>query len=178
MLKNLSIIALFVGIVILLPYAQAESAETCSKLVDLHIPGMDVEITGAKSIPSSTLPKSPFGGGFSGTIPPHCRVDGVMEPRIGVNDISYGIGFAITLPADWNGRLLFQGGGGLNGTVQDPLGINASGDKPALTRGFAVVSTDSGHKGKGSFDGDFLADQEATLNFLYQANGKIAEQRK
>ena len=167
-------IALLACIMLFLSSAVAQSTESCSKLVDLQIPGFEVEITNAKSVASSTLPKSPFGRGYSGTIPPHCRIDGVIEPRIGVNDISYGIGFAITLPADWNGRLLFQGGGGLNGTVQDPLGINASGDKPALTRGFAVVSTDSGHKGKGSFDGDFLADQEATLNFLYQANGKVA----
>ncbi len=44
---------------------------------------------------------------------------------------------------------------------------------PALMRGYAIVSTDSGHKGA-VFDPSFFDDQEATLNFLYQAIGKVA----
>ena len=35
-------------------------------------------------------------------------------------DRRYGIGFAIALPDDWNGRLLMQGGGGFNGRVGTP----------------------------------------------------------
>ena len=156
----LSIFSLLVSAVILLPSARAQTTESCPDLVGLKIPGMRVEITGAKSV-------------GAGAVPSHCRIDGVIESRTGVDNASYGIGFALALPDDWNGRFLFQGGGGLNGIVQTPLGALASGDASALARGFAVVSTDSGHKGKGAFDGSFLVDQEATLNFLYQAIGKV-----
>ncbi len=171
---NLFTIPLLCTVLLLPPAAQAQTTETCTNLVGLKIPGISVEITSAKITPETAMPKIPFGNMPTGAIPSHCRVDGVIEPRAGVNDVSYGIGFALALPDNWNGRFLFQGGGGLNGTVQTPLGMNVSGDAPALTRGFAVVSTDSGHKGTGSFDGNFLEDQEATLNFLYQANGKVA----
>ena len=34
----------------------------------------------------------------------------------------YAIGFAVALPENWNGRFLFQGGGGLNGNVGLPIG--------------------------------------------------------
>jgi hypothetical protein len=105
-------------------------------------------------------------------LPAHCVVDGEMERRTGHGGKPYAIGFSLALPTDWNGRFLFQGGGGLNGSINPPLGAQAAGDQPALARGFAVVSMDSGHKGAG-FDASFLADQQATLNFLYQAVGKV-----
>src|SRR5690606_17110599 len=59
---------------------------------------------------------------------------------------------------------LLQGGGGLNGTVGQPLGPVAAGDRPALARGFAVIAHDSGHKGA-VFDASFMADQRAALDF-------------
>ena len=88
-----------------------------------------------------------------------------------------GIRFALALPDRWSGRFLFQGGGGLNGSVNPPLGAAAAGATPALARGFAVVSTDSGHRGAG-FDRGFFADQDATLNFLFAANPKVAQVAK
>lgn len=104
-------------------------------------------------------------------LPAHCRVEGVIEPRTGRNGRPYGIGFAVALPDLWNGRFLFQGGGGLNGTVAEPLGRVAAGNLPGLARGFAVATTDSGHRGA-VFDTTFLEDQEATLNFLYDGVAK------
>ena len=101
-----------------------------------------------------------------------CRVDGVIDERIGRNGKPYGIGFAVALPANWNGRFLFQGGGGLNGSVQPPVGGVYAGDNSALARGFAVASTDSGHQSTG-FDGTFFQDQQASLNFLYQAVAEV-----
>lgn len=110
-------------------------------------------------------------------LPAYCRLDGTIDPRVGVNG-SYGIGFALALPADWNGRLLMQGGGGLNGSVGAPFGNQATGGTPALSRGFAVVSTDTGHTGKGGFDATFLQDQQASLDFAYTAIPRVAELAK
>jgi hypothetical protein len=56
--------------------------------------------------------------------------------------------------------------------VNPPTGAQYAGQASALAQGYAVVSTDSGHKGSG-FDASFFEDQEAALNFLYQAVGKV-----
>jgi feruloyl esterase len=108
------------------------------------------------------------------SLPPHCHVAGSFEHRAGIDGRDYAIGFAINLPEDWNGRFLFQGGGGLNGVVREPTGGGVSGGRSALARGFVVVSTDSGHKGD-VFDGSFMADQQALLNFQFQANAKTTQ---
>jgi feruloyl esterase len=105
-------------------------------------------------------------------LPAYCRVDGVLDRRTGADGKNYGIGFALALPGEWNGRFLFQGGGGLNGSVGVPLGAAAAGDTPALARGFAVVSTDTGHSGQ-VFDASFMQEQQAHLDFAYQAVGRV-----
>jgi feruloyl esterase len=106
-------------------------------------------------------------------LPSYCRLDGIVDPRKGVNGVAYGIGFALALPDNWNGRFYLQGGGGLNGSVGMPLGAQAAGNDPALARGYAVVAMDSGHQGRGPFDAGFLADQKAALDFYYLAVGRI-----
>src|SRR5690606_10171057 len=108
------------------------------------------------------------------TLPPHCHVTGSFERRTGSDGKPYAIKFALNLPDNWNGRYLFQGGGGLNGVVREPLGNQATGDKLALAEGYAVVSNDSGHESSG-FDNSFLKDQMAMLNFYYAANAKVVE---
>src|SRR5215813_12595554 len=110
---------------------------------------------------------------ISDNLPSRCRVDGVIDQRTGVGGKTYGIGFAIALPDNWNGRFLFQGGGGLNGNVGNPVGNQAAGDMSALARGFAVVSTDTGHKAAGAFDAGFMEDQQAALDFYYVAIGRV-----
>jgi feruloyl esterase len=92
----------------------------------------------------------------------------MINRRTGAGGETYGIGFELALPDQWNGRFLLQGGGGLNGAIRPPTGPVAAGERPALTRGFAVVSHDSGHKGA-SFDDSFVADQRAALDFAEAA---------
>ncbi|MFZ0428942.1 MAG: tannase/feruloyl esterase family alpha/beta hydrolase [Acidobacteriota bacterium] len=148
-------------------------AGTCEEMTRFTLPGYDIVINEARTVPEGPLPPGRFGAGYQGVIPQHCRVDGEIDKREGRDGKPYAIGFAVAMPKDWNGRFLFQGGGGLNGTVANPVGLQSAG-APALARGFAVVSTDSGHKAREgmAFDGSFFADQEATLNFLYKAIGK------
>src|SRR5690606_9236558 len=50
-------------------------------------------------------------------LPQHCRVRGTIAPRIGYGGREFGIGFELRLPVDWNGRFLFQGGGGMDGVI-------------------------------------------------------------
>lgn len=107
-------------------------------------------------------------------LPAHCTVTGTIGARKGVDGRDYGIGFEVALPLAWNGRFLLQGGGGLNGTVRPALGEAAAGARPALARGFAVASHDSGHKGA-VFDASFRADQRATLDFAAAAVPAVAQ---
>ena len=122
----------------------------------------------------STTRTAGRGRGPGQALPPHCHVVGTFERRTGSDGRPYEIGFAINLPDNWNGRFLFQGGGGLNGNLGEPTGAQWAGAQSALAQGFAVASTDSGHVGE-VFDGSFLADQLAMLNFQYQANAKVTE---
>jgi feruloyl esterase len=152
--------------------ALGQDASACSAST-LGVAGPAIEITSAQRVPAGPGPAgSPGRPGFAGTLPAHCRVDGVLERRTGVNGVEYGIRFALAMPDNWTGQFLFQGGGGLNGNVAAPLGGGAAGATPALVRGFAVVTTDTGHQGA-VFDGSFFADQEAALNFLFVANAKV-----
>jgi feruloyl esterase len=102
-------------------------------------------------------------------------VEGVINRRTGVGGEEFGNNFALAMPGKWNGDFLMQGGGGSNGVVLAPLGVNAAGGTPGLMRGFAVVSTDTGHKShRGGFDFGFEKDQQAQLDFAYLANAQVA----
>src|SRR2546423_5727446 len=121
-------------------------ALACGDMTAFQTPGMSLTIEKAEKI--------------SDNLPARCRVDGVIDQRTGAGGKTYGIGFALALPDNWNGRFLMQGGGGLNGNVANPVGAQVAGDASALARGFAVVSTDTGHKGTGGFDASFMEDQQ------------------
>ena len=145
----------------------------CAALQQLQVPGAALsDVKTAWSAAGAALPVRPSEPSSGAKLPAFCRLDATLDRRTGPNDTVYGIGFALALPAEWNGRLLFQGGGGLNGSVAPPLGRTSEGD-PALARGFAVVTTDTGHKGQ-VFDASFMADQQASLDFAYQAVGRVA----
>ena len=163
------------------PVAFAQGAPRCADMLNFHASGSALTITKADGTPASapnTLRLSPnFPGTVPVAVPAFCHVEGVMDSRTGVDRKQYGVGFALALPDQWNGRFLFQGGGGLNGSVALPLGSQAAGDQPALARGFAVVTTDSGHQGN-VFDGSFFRDQQASLDFYYVAIGRVAQLAK
>jgi feruloyl esterase len=156
--------------------ARAESASACTDLANLKIDG--VEMTKAAAVPEGTVIQPPYPGApNSGPLPAHCLADGVIHRRKGVDGEEFGIRFEVALPeqAAWNGDFMMQGGGGGNGVVAYPMGASYTGDKPALVQGFAVASTDTGHKSKsGAFDFSFMRDQQAYLDFAYQANAEVA----
>src|SRR5579862_1642406 len=161
---------------VLIPMAYAQTSTKCADLIKFKIPGVPMVITKAITIPTS----SASGGSTaetsatSATIPSHCQADGMINERTGADGRTYGIGFSLALPDNWNNRFLFQGGGGYNGSVRPPLGAAAAGDTPGLARGFVVASTDSGHKGT-TFDRSYDADQQASLDFAQIAVARVTE---
>ena len=93
-----------------------------------------------------------------------------MAERTGIDGKPYHIGFELRLPLQWNGRLLYQGGGGNDGVIRPAVGPQAAPGY-ALNRGFAVVTTDAGHQGPTA---DFGFDPIARTDNAYNAHDKVA----
>lgn len=169
LLASAGLAALVVGVPVALTAHEHESeasaqalAQRCKTLAWSVAHRDDIEITSSRVVAAG--PTEALLGGPSVELPAHCLVDGLINQREGFGGVEYGIGFQLALPLEWNGRYLLQGGGGLNGSVRPAIGPVAAGEHPALARGFAVASHDSGHQGPG-FDASFYADQRAALDF-------------
>ena len=113
--------------------------EACSPVTTASLGISGVEITGSKTQDAAN------------GLPKHCILTGLAARRTGVDGKPYAIGFELRLPAEWNGRFLHQVNGGNDGVVVPALGSLpdglASGGTVPLARGFAVLSSDSGHAG-------------------------------
>src|SRR5437764_7381119 len=150
----------------------AQQPGSCASLMNFKAP--NVEISKAAAIAGGTMESVPWAGQI-GPLPAYCRVEGMINRRTGVGGEEFGITFALAMPDKWNGDFLMQGGAGCNGIEMPPLCLNAAGETPALMRGFAVVSTDTGHKSHHpGFDFAFVKDQQAYLDFAYLANAEVA----
>ena len=79
--------------------------------------------------------------------PAHCLVTGKLNDRQGDDGKRYAIGFEMRLPQNWNQRFLHQVNGGNDGVVVPAFGPQGATLPDALTRGFAVLSSDAGHAG-------------------------------
>jgi hypothetical protein len=107
-------------------------------------------------------------------LPAHCRVHGILDRRTGPDEELWHP-LRAGAPGQLDRQYLQQGGGGLNGTVAEPIGAQAAGDQPALARGFAVATSDTGQQSSGGgFDGSFMQDQQAALDFEFVAIGRLA----
>ncbi|MDV4169408.1 tannase/feruloyl esterase family alpha/beta hydrolase [Rhodovulum sp. FJ3] len=155
-------------------------ADSCSDLTGLTL--YNVRIDGAATVGAGTVPADPMSAMTGGSPTPvgvgaHCLVEGKIEDREGVNG-RYGIRFQLRMPEDWNGKFLFQGGGGTDGFIAPAIGtIPSTGTTatPALKRGYAVVSMDGGHDGMTL---DFTADQQSRLDLAYASIGKVSNTAK
>lgn len=155
-------------------------AQDCAALSDVDL--RNVEISQAAAQQAGALPPdamSEMTGASNGALEvgAHCLVEGKIEDREGVEG-RYGIRFQLRMPDDWNGRFLFQGGGGMDGFVSPAIGSafpSGSNATPALARGYAVVSMDGGHEGR---DAAFAVDQQARLDLAYASTGKVTEVAK
>ena len=113
--------------------------------------------------------------------PAHCLVTGQINPRSGTEGRAYAIGFEMRLPQGWNKRFLHQVNGGNDGVVKPALGDLGVLTNDALSRGFAVISSDSGHDGEDAINHPFgLArgnvfglDPQARRDYGYSANGTV-----
>lgn len=102
--------------------------------------------------------------------PAHCEVIGAINERTGANGQRYAIRFRLRLPERWNGKFFFEGGGGSNGNLGAAYG-NLQGQQRtnALSLGYAVAATDSGHDNAVNND----PERNGTLTFGFDAQARI-----
>jgi pimeloyl-ACP methyl ester carboxylesterase len=110
--------------------------------------------------------------------PAHCLVLGVANERTGSDGRQYAIGFEMRLPVVWNKNFLHQVNGGNDGKVLPAIGALGVMVVSGLQRGFAVISSDSGHsendpslKDEGLAKGNlFGMDEQARRDYGYAAD--------
>ena len=102
-------------------------------------------------------------------LPGHCRVEGLIESRIG---------FELLMPDEWNGKFVMGGGGGFVGSVQNFAQDSILEGGTALERGYATVGTDTGHTGGVLEAGWALDNPEAEVDFGHRAVHLTADAAK
>jgi pimeloyl-ACP methyl ester carboxylesterase len=169
---------------------KAESAQRCADLTQQSAATLGeptARILSAKLNPPSESRVDPAAPPWMGPIaamPEHCEVLGIMRERSGADGQHYAVKFHLRLPTDWNGRFLFQGGGGTNGVLGVADGSGQPGMPTALQMGFAVVSTDTGHDNATNSDATkqgtvaFAHDYEARLEYAEKALDSVATTAK
>ena len=168
----------------------ADAVRACSALsqqTGAALGESTARILSAKLNPRSESKADPAAPPWMGPLPAmpeHCEVIGVMRERTGSDGLRYAVKFHLRLPTDWNGRFLFQGGGGTNGVLGAANGSSQPGTPTGLEQGFAVVSTDTGHdnalNGNPAKQGTvaFGHDYQARLEYSEKALDSVATTAK
>ncbi len=100
---------------------------SCAQLLDVALSDTLIRL----SEPISAGAFTPPGGSRAFDLPAFCRVAATTAPAVN---------FEVWLPDDWNGKFQGVGNGGMAGTIS--YAAMATG----LNRGYATVSTDTGHE--------------------------------
>src|ERR1019366_3204810 len=150
------------ALVLLIVPASAAQTRSCEGLTSLNLPS--VQLTATLTPAGSPMPTAGGraanprgdetvngrgngrgnGAGSAREIPvAYCRVQGIIEGTIR---------FEVWLPDDWNTKFYTATVGGYAGS------IGYTGMLPALLKGYATASTDTGHQGGGS---DFMKNMQA-----------------
>jgi feruloyl esterase len=147
--------------------AQTPSAESCASLLRQQLPA--TTITTAEAISGGTF-TPPGSTNAIGSLPPFCRVAGVIAPTPQSQIV-----FEVWLPlAGWNGKFAGVGNGGWAGSVAfGPLADQ-------LRRGYATASTNTGHEASpGTNAAKFAFDKpEQLIDFAYRAHHETALKAK
>jgi tannase/feruloyl esterase/alpha/beta hydrolase family protein len=109
--------------------APASSTASCEQLASITLP--NAAVTAARVYPAGQ-----FTSGRTFQVPAFCRVTATATPTPD-SDIKV----EVWLPDAWNGKLLGVDNGGFSGA------INYAALAGAVTKGYAAVSTDTGHTG-------------------------------
>lgn len=152
------------------------SSTGCPGMEKVQLP--NVTIRSVKEVAADSVRPANVGSGAF--LPAHCVVTGAADAYKGSDGIDRHIGFELRLPKNWSGQFLFQGGGGNDGVINPALGTNTGAlaalegtNAFALSRGFAVVSTDGGHQGTDA--SVYGKDERGRIDHAYNAYDRTAQ---
>ena len=148
----------------------ATFAGDCSSLPAVLSTLPNTTITLAATVPAGTVSNV--------VTAEHCRLVGKMNERVSpVDGNPYYIGFEIRMPKAWNGRFYYQANGGTDGAIGTASGGLGGGPLyTALSKGFAVLSSDAGHQSQ--VTPFFGLDPQARLDYGYNAVGQLTPMAK
>ena len=164
-------------------HAQIDGPEACEALLAADVPTDAVRLpTGGVSVTttdyvSASARTTAENGDIVLELPAHCIVQGEIAPA---DPEAPPILFNVNLPADWNGKALQSGGGGLGGNRNTAPGRKASGrfdpqpytDTYPLTDGYVTFGGDEGHQG-GAIE--FMYNDEAMRNWADESFVKVRD---
>lgn len=157
-------------------------SENCDAVDQIAV--ANTRITLKQTVPAGLVAPSGSPAGTTPTVPvpAHCHVQGKIAERTGIDGKPYAIGFDLRMPTTWNGRFFFQGGGGTDGALQDAFGTLPGGGNTsnALSQGYAVVFTDTGHLNEAGPVGSFLfgLDPQARVDNGYNSMDRTTQVAK
>ena len=131
----------------------------CDSLAGLAVPAASIGLpsSGATVAAAELVPAAPQTLTVDRAVlatPEYCRVTGRISP---VDPAAPPINFHVNLPTSWNRKLAQLGGSGQNGVIPVALTTGMQWGPEsippnapyALSRGFVVYGSDSGHQGAG-----------------------------
>jgi hypothetical protein len=168
--------------------SQGQCAAFSTTTTSIATPATPTPCANLKTLPASGFPvpntvivtTQVFPAGTFAGSPEFCFVLGGVNRHISpVDQCFYEDSFEIDMPANWNGRFFFQGGGGTEGAIPLPGGPINANKNFGLINGYAVVSQNGGHlntdlalptcdSGFGNVQ-EFLLDPLGTIGFAYQS---------
>jgi feruloyl esterase len=149
------------------------ASAACAGLRQAALPGVRVTETTLVAAGSQRA-RLPGGQEVGAPLPEHCLLRGRIDERTGADGQPYHTGFELRLPSGFSGRFFYQGGGGNDGVLNPAIGRNTGATgyaDNALSRGFAVVSTDAGHQSPAP---TFGLDPQARVEHAYRAHDRTA----
>ncbi|CAM2187529.1 Feruloyl esterase [Paraburkholderia sacchari] len=111
--------------------ATVNAQQACDSLRDKSIGGATV--SAAVVVPATS------------TNPKYCKVSALIAPSLIMQ---------VDLPDSWNGKLLYEGGGGYDGSIQDVIWSGPA----VLSSGYAIAESNGGHIGTSAIDASFASD--------------------
>ena len=109
----------------------------CESLTSVPMPGLT--ITSTASVPAGSFKLPGAASTATVQVPAFCRVAATVNKEVRIE---------LWMPKQWNQKLLSVGNGGLAGSISYAPMV-----KP-LQQGYATSSTDTGHQGDSTTDGE------------------------
>jgi hypothetical protein len=158
--------SVWIAMAILFSVAVGAAGASCDSLAGLKL--QDANVTAATVIAAGAFRPATGSAAPFKDLPEFCRVEGVIQPSADSH-----IEFEVWMPVTgWNNRYLGVGNGGFAGSIY------YAGLAAGVKYGYAVSSTDTGHKGSATDAAWALGHFDKIVDFGYRAVHETSDKSK